>query len=315
MDTKFITDADKARYGDFFLHHLKLIGSRRPVVPLYHYTTGSTLIRMIESGQLWATQIGCLNDAKEMLHAIDLLRATIAAELLVSSTDDFKMLLRKMDELLERPRPEVASAFVICFSERRDDLSQWRAYGGTNGGYAIEFDHLRLREAGQKNDGVLVPVMYDDGAKRVIMGDIMKWSKQFFEEGVVNKRAATRDEWIDEFARFWLFNLSFMAPMLKHHSFEAEAEWRFVYWFGEKDVPNMKFLQRQSMITRHLPLSFGDPNANGYTALPITGVMVGPAVHPALSQIGVGDLLKSKGYGKPALPPVTITDIPFRTVH
>ena len=54
-------------------------------------------------------------------------------------------ILTRLDEALSNPGVEIASVFVTCLSERRDDLSQWRAYSGGEGGYAIQFDLIKLR--------------------------------------------------------------------------------------------------------------------------------------------------------------------------
>src|ERR1700732_5202949 len=46
---------------------------------LYHYTTGDNLIRIIESGKLWSTQITCLNDTAEVRYAVEELHRRVRA--------------------------------------------------------------------------------------------------------------------------------------------------------------------------------------------------------------------------------------------
>ena len=63
-DWKFITPQIEQIAAEFGGHHVK----RRvglPKGPLYHYTTGENLIRIIESGELWSTQAACA-----LLHAL-----------------------------------------------------------------------------------------------------------------------------------------------------------------------------------------------------------------------------------------------------
>ena len=45
-----------------------------PTVPLYHYTTGTALIQIVKSGELWSTQLSCLNDVTELRYPIEQLR-------------------------------------------------------------------------------------------------------------------------------------------------------------------------------------------------------------------------------------------------
>lgn len=311
MEIKLVKPEDSAKYGDFCLHHLRNLASLRRPVPLYHYTTGESLIQIIESGSLWATQIACLNDATELTHAVELLQDAIVKRRKSTVTHEFAILLAKMDELLSVSSPEVAGIFVICFSERRDDLSQWRAYGGTEGGYAIESDYSKIQQAAAKKGALLVPVTYDGTAKDNLMADVMKWSEIYFMEGINDQRATTHEVWADEFARIWLWNLSWLAPILKHPSFRDEAEWRLIYFLKDEDVPHMRFSQRQSMLTRHIPLHFTEPDNCGNTKLPIANIMVGPTSHPRLSQMGVGDLMRTNGYADAVK--ITTTNIPFRT--
>ena len=52
------------------------------------------------------------------------------------------LLLQTIITELKRPLRGVLGWFVACFTEDGDDLSQWRGYGGGEGGYLIEFDSV-----------------------------------------------------------------------------------------------------------------------------------------------------------------------------
>ena len=51
--------------------------SRKPEKPLYHYTTQTGLLGIIRDRQIWATHTQYLNDHREFLHAVDLVRGEI----------------------------------------------------------------------------------------------------------------------------------------------------------------------------------------------------------------------------------------------
>lgn len=104
---------------------------------VYHYTTTKGFKGILESGEIWATSIYCLNDWTEFEHArkpfIDSLPALLNNE---ETADGAALLLSDLDELVNKRPP----LFVCSFSAARDgdDLGQWRAYSNPYG-YAIGF--------------------------------------------------------------------------------------------------------------------------------------------------------------------------------
>ncbi|MEQ8506870.1 MAG: DUF2971 domain-containing protein [Rhodospirillales bacterium] len=323
METKFITDKDKAEYSHFGQHHFdKLVANKlvdrkwepRELVPLYHYTTGENLIKIIRSGELWTTQIGCLNDSKELLHAIEIFRKSIEERLSKNLSVEFEALLLKMIEILDGANSDATGVFVACFSEEHDDLSQWRAYGGVSGGYSLKFDTKLLLQQLANQNAYLAPVTYDSDTKKYLMASILEWSENYLMHGIQNKRAPTTEEWIDEFANYWLLQLSHLAPLLKHQAFEKEAEWRLIYYLKDEDFKRLQFVEKTSMMRRHLPIQPGNADPNGYTPLPISGITVGPKSHQRLTRLAVGDLLHATGYSSEQVP-VELSDIPYRTMN
>jgi hypothetical protein len=132
METKHVTQADKDKYRGFFRYHLDGIIRRRLTDKsfaqrIYHYTSGETLVRILESGELWATQSSCLNDEQESLFAVEMFRKKVEARRREPLSQAFASCLGTFEELMRDPGVERSSAFVSCFSAKRDDLSQWRA--------------------------------------------------------------------------------------------------------------------------------------------------------------------------------------------
>jgi hypothetical protein len=145
--TQYLSSADKTQI-DGFLNHLSQRFFLIPDGPLYHYTTGENFIKIIQSGELWATQTACLNDTTELVYSADQLLRRVKAKMDAPHNPAIDPILTRLNEALSNPDIEVSSVFVTCLSERRDDLSQWRAYAGGEGGYAVQFDPIKLREAG-----------------------------------------------------------------------------------------------------------------------------------------------------------------------
>ena len=70
------TQSELASYGEFIDSQLKpIIVTAVQEMPsmLYHYTSGDSLIKIIKSGTLWATQVSCVNDQTELHYGQSLL--------------------------------------------------------------------------------------------------------------------------------------------------------------------------------------------------------------------------------------------------
>lgn len=124
--------------------------SRRPDKPLYHYTRQSGLLGIIRDKQIWATHTQYLNDRREYLHALDLVRKEID-ELLATTDRQSRSILQEMKDGLSGT--ERMNVCVCSFSEDRDSLSQWRAYGAGTSGFAIGLPGDFLAAATEKNNG------------------------------------------------------------------------------------------------------------------------------------------------------------------
>src|ERR1700723_398094 len=149
--TKYLTDRDKERINQFLAEyctskHLLYspLDQAFRAGPLYHYTTGEGLVGILSSKQLWCTQISCLNDTTEFTYAIEEFQKLVRTRLTEQHHPIQELFLRGLEQYLSAPDAERSQFFVTCFSEREDDLSQWRAYSGGEGGYAIQFDRIKL---------------------------------------------------------------------------------------------------------------------------------------------------------------------------
>jgi Protein of unknown function (DUF2971) len=273
---------------------------------LYHYTIGENLIRIIESRKLWSTQIACLNDTAEVHYAVDELHSRVRARRAGEHRLYTDPLLRRLDEVLSNSQLKTAPLFIACFSEEKDDLSQWRAYSGSEAGYAIPFDTQKLAKCGLGSECLLLKVEYEPENQANLLDDIVNRAEQYYINCEGRQRAPSLDEWTQEFVHFYLWRIEIFVACLKHPAFRAEKEWRLVCYLSADNPTPMRFLQRRSMMSRHLPLAL-----NGQ--LPVTGVLVGPCRYPTLSRIAVNDLLQANGYDA-AIAKVDVTDIPYRTI-
>jgi hypothetical protein len=282
-----------------------------PARPLYHYTTGAGLIEILKSGELWSTQLSCLNDASEFLYPIHSILSRVQSKLASPLSAYVKFLLEKIVAELSHPQRGTEGRFVACFTEDGDDLSQWRGYGSGEGGYAIQFDSLYLRTMSHNRVMVLGKVEYDPAIQAQFLDEVVNQTIHFYLDGLETQRAPTAEAWVGEFLPFWSSHIAMFGPLIKHPKFAAEREWRLIYHFQDEAIPRMRYVQRSSMMTKHVPLRL--MMQDGKPRLPLTGIVVGPCRHKEISQISVGDLLRTCGYPVEQVQ-ISATKIPYQVV-
>jgi len=304
-----VTDDEKHQYGEFVRQQLAVFLRAAPPV-LWHYTTGSALINIIESGELWATQVSCLNDRSELRFAIRLLREALRPHRNKASVDD-EILLEKIKEAMSEEAAGTSEWFVACLSEQRDDLSQWRAYTAEEAGYAIGFSSAGLALAGSADQSLLAPVNYDIEKSRSLAKATADATLHFFRSGLAKRRDESPANWADVFLSAWGDIITYLAPMLKDPAFESEREWRIIRRLRPSDTGRMRYLQKRTMMTRHLPLTFPSPSQPHLKLLPVAEILVGPGRHRKNSLISVSDLLRTCDYPADQRE-VSVSKIPYQ---
>jgi hypothetical protein len=159
---------------------------------------------------------------------------------------------------------------------------------------------------------ILVPVLYGETEADYLIHDFLSCAEKFCLDDLTDHKDIAAEDWVADFSRYWMWACSFYAPMIKHEAFRDEREWRIIYHLKVEDFPRMKFLQRTSMMTRHLPLPLRAAGEMFKPLLPLMGVIVGPTSLVYQSQIAVNTLLRSRGY--PTAISAGITSLPYRPV-
>jgi hypothetical protein len=281
---------------------------------LWYYTSAATFARIVKTRSVWSTQISCLNDHSEFRFSVRLLRDEIK-QYIGHADEHIRFLAQHIYEMLENDGADASWFFVFCMSSVRDDLSQWRAYGGGEGGVSIGFDPLKIMTDEMRERAYLVPVRYQPEDHKAIANDIAIATLKFFREGLERRQGADRKVWADRFFDAWRVHIIYCAPILKDRSFKDEQEWRLIVNLRQEDITHVEIQQRSALISRHLPLSLGEK-------LPIREVVVGPCRHPSVSRISVGTYLRAQGYAinegnaqdDPAKVTVSSSAIPFQSM-
>ncbi len=306
------TNEETQKYYEFIQEQIKSLNGMeiegKQIV--WHYTSGDALINIVQSGSLYSTQVSCLNDRTEVRYGESLLRnAFIEVQKQDHQQEEAELLKQLIEESAtnsEKP-PAPSDFFVACFSSERDDLSQWRAYGGGENGYAIAFG---LGGFFNRGTSVVFRVNYDKELHISLAAKTAEATLEFFREGLDARTGQDTSQWAAEFRGEWFRVLNRIAPMVKDPAFKSENEYRIVHTYVQAELRQIRFRQKQSLMSMHLPLFFPPSTDVKSSALPIIEVMVGPSRHKETSRLSALVLLQQNGYFNCS---ITMSDIPFQT--
>jgi hypothetical protein len=249
---------------------------------LYHYTTASGLRGIVETQELWATNIAYLNDAEEHVGFFhrrlpQIIEPSIREALTEISTDErIRKILEAQGGIEANVRklvadlPQILRDHMLAFHDpyitsfcgapahgSADDglLSQWRGYG-VDGGYAIVFDTKAVEALiGEEHSTYLYQFMAIGDAE--YYGDGVEAAPHHVETSEWEERLkAGIREFVAHQERAALTPLyepvTFLACRHKHRGFIEEAEVRIVAIPANDDVWNealrKNFLRQRKLI-------------------------------------------------------------------
>jgi len=287
---------------------------------LYHYTSQKGLLGILQTKKLWMTNILYLNDSSEYRHTIDLLKSEIEKRKKLLPPLKFEGLLSSKitpeDNINNRKhhildilkmfcetlidssgKDTFPQRYVFSFSQKGNDLNQWRSYCPKEGGFSIGFDYQRLLSILRKSKGYNIQKCeYDPVEKQKLINPLLDRIHNSFES---DKDISSSLEW-----SFILVEIISFSTFIKHESFIDEKEYRIIKSGINDDKVNHR--EGKSMIIPYIEFSPMDEN----NKLPIRRIIVGPTPHPELSELSVLSLLKSKEYEGIE---VEISDVPYRS--
>ncbi len=294
MSTRAGTTSVRAVGQDVF--DVFRVPSEAQEVTLYHYTTQTGLLGIIDSREMWTTHHQCLNDPKEFVHAKELFREELAARGPSPITE-------AMQRTLHGEGFESVNMYVASFSEDPDSLSQWRAYGGPTSGFSLGFDRVAPPSRFKMRRCIYQEVRQREWIGNVVNGILRKLDELPREI----REEATVEQYVHLDCRLALHQ---SALVLKHPKFAEEKEWRIFSDAMMDDPPNQEenpldFREGRSALVpyRRIPLR------NNEGDFPMTEIVVGPTPDPEQSRRAVLSLLRSRGL---ANCHVRTSDVPYR---
>ena len=244
---------------------------------LWHYTNAAGFLGIFRSGKLWATNTDYLNDASEMRYARHLvLRGVNSVRSSVVNREEHEM-LNLLCECIgsNATRP----VFVTSLSAEKNELSQWRAYGGGSGSFALGFNAKMLVAAIDKNTDTrfnLCKCIYDEAHSASLC---QQFVDSLLKEFRVHRHAHTPGgsdyqetlDLVHEAVR--LFDT--LAPLIKHPDFVNESEWRLVSDPVDLTKRPIRLREGRTRIVPYLELTIAKDNSDPRFTV---HTLIGPAI-------------------------------------
>lgn len=281
--------------------------SESPPNVLYHYTTQEGLLGILDSREIWLTHTQYLNDRREYLHAIDLVRKRLkmlqqsagqdvaTSEALVAMTDGLNGV-------------EGHCVCVFSLSKNQDSLSQWRAYGGKNSGFSIGFSKETLFDVCKRKSLHLAKCIYELEKQEQLVAKVV--------DEVLRKAIASRlpgvVNWRSEVSKLMTESMNQYAPLLKHESFSDEGEWRLISGPILPIAADFRFRAGVSTIVPYYGVSLDQSKQQKFSPV---RVVVGPTPHPDEAAHAVRLFLVRSHMEKCALDKDGVIDsiVPYRS--
>ena len=218
---------------------------------LIHYTDANGLLGILKKQEIWATDASCLSDRQELLYAKELIADHLETLCRHQNWNpDFKITSEETDQLinyvdrLRALQTRVSDVFVASFSAAYDSLSQWREYGG----YSVNLSGAALQGCAQLAGGFLAKCVYQER-------DQMRLVRRFVRVIIEAYRQHSDGSLLRrDIGDYTLLRLG---ALLKHPSFEEEAEWRIVIP-TVPELGRLEFRQSNQMIVPYVRVNIVD---------------------------------------------------------
>jgi hypothetical protein len=184
---------------EYYSHVLSTVFRLEDPHPIaLHYTSGDSLISILDSEVFRLTNVRFMNDPTELKHSLDLLSDAIRplrSGLLLRETAALEHI---RDHVIPKLEERSSRQFILSLSLEQDSVDLWKSYGHDNG-CAFEFDIPELiRTFDTKDAGLLTggdytydrysrfngTLLYDPTLQQQFIRDSVAFATRLFEAGL-----------------------------------------------------------------------------------------------------------------------------------
>ena len=279
---------------------------------LYHYTSKTSLLGILNGKCLWCTNIFYLNDSTEFNHAKEMTIEELDRHIPrinpyrprvpePSALDIAKeMVFKKTRSAIENA--ETDNIFIFSLTQKWDDLNQWRAYCPGGNGFSIGFDTKKLDELlptqrFNPDYRVREKCVYDAKKQQDAIKLFINADRDLLEIARLED-SAEQEKKLHWLSGIFAATLLSSAPIMKDPKFFEEEEWRIIY---QPVNPDIKFRPGTSMIVPYVEIPLTD------LTHAIKEIWVGPTPHMNLSVKSIRALMKKHNIDCEVIP----SEVPF----
>lgn len=252
---------------------------------IYHYTSINTLHEIIKFSTdkicLRATHANFMNDPEEYNYANSILSQSMHKYEKENNIANKKSKhLFGTNSLFKAFAFLGGTPFITSFSEHKDDLSMWRAYGKNGNGISIGFDKEQLKDYCNNDSVKNTNFIQCNYAKEKLIDEMMHyWEKEYNNFKVIDNGEEISCN--DFNLLFSIKNLAFSA---KCSSYKTEKEWRLC----SNREDNILFRVKENLII---------PFIEHYLSKDIIKkIIIGPCLNSSQVKLGLEMFLKENEY-------------------
>jgi len=199
-----------------------------PQERLYHYTSFTGLLGIVDRRALWASDIRYMNDSAELKHAADLIRTEITKRIGAGHAKP-----DLLNEFLHWVTNRITNGHMLFASSFRSNgnlLSQWRGYSRLGKGVSLGFSPGYIMRCAEQQSFQIGRCIYSCKSQERLICQVIDAVEALAEEhhpayDEQDKTAARPYHCIFKMIESDLLRI---AAILKHPSFREEEEWRII---------------------------------------------------------------------------------------
>jgi Protein of unknown function (DUF2971) len=275
----------------------------------YHYTSEDKLESIINSGGLYATYRGLMNDAEELSFPKRVILSELSS---IQSRKDINDTCKGIAKTIEDNNKVIFSgsqnqinSYCACLTKVGDDRNQWQQYGNSGFGCAIGFNLLNML-SNEKNKVIsgnpyifALPVCYDEEKQRDLVWelidagfkDIIRYSREYEPED---------DEIRELFVRVnkeIILHIYMLITIFKQEKFHSEKEIRIMIDLNDGGI-NMSTNQYYEKNGNRIPYYMIDLCNETSKIMPIAEVVIGNKIFNDGKVSEIETMLDKHGYNK-----------------
>jgi hypothetical protein len=276
------------------------INSGESLKTLYHYTSLDSLVNILKTNTLWATNCEYMNDLQELKD----IEKTY--EYLLETEDGINkkyigLFKQSMLEKFHEGRRK--QTYITSFTKNNDSIAMWKIYG--KNGIVLEFDISAMREIAGRNKIIIVDrngisrkigtgnvfseVTYDDSEIVKLVRASLSQLYRMHEQGIKNK--------VMEIYIHGILTDTFMKMfyLKKDANFSYEQEYRIAFTLHDNDVGKVEnFRVKDGLIIPYIIVDFKNKNM-----IPLKSITINPEQKDYMFEFSIKHLLKSYNFDIP----------------